>query len=545
MRARRILAVAERDLRIEFSGRQGAILPLVVGLVLLPLAAAPHPAQLIPKVDKVYVRGPLPPEVAALPEVVAGDGPNATTLLPPSAGEPAWRVEGAVIPAALSAALNSMDRKIQVVTVTRPKLALPNRSFLLSLVAASTLTGALAQSIPGERASRTLETLRTASVSAGEIVVGKWLAWTGFAGGAAIVAGAIAVALGRQSLGPWVLALPWVAAGTAAGGLYLVRRANDVVGGATIALRTQPAALAFVALAAWTLGRVHPLLGASVPLGGALMAAGSLWEGWAPVLVSIASTAAACAALLAATARDLAEVERNELNRDRSAAVLMTGVAAVSWWVAVLGSMVWAIGGAVERTELIPLSAGPIGGMLALVCMGFALAARHPRPLESVGLVRAPAAAWAAAIAVGLGLPLLAPTTRLWSDPASATWVDARLRLIASVTPVHAGGAMVLATIAAQELLLRGWIRRAGGDAVALLASVLVLAPLDPVRGALEAAVMGALVLASGGAVLPAIAARLLAAGVGQGMPSTSPWVGVVAGLAGVAALLWTARRRP
>lgn len=540
MRARRILAIAERDLRIEFSGRQGGLLPLVVGLMLLPLAIAPH---LAPRQQKIYVYGEVPPEVAKLPNLVRDEGPRRITLYPPSPpAEPGWRVEGSTLPTALTDALDRMDPVIKVVTIEAQKLELPNRSLLLSLVSASTLTGALAQSIPGERASRTLETLRTASVSAAEIVVGKWLAWTVFAGGMATLAGVIAVLLGRQEAGPWLLALPWVAAGTAAGGLWLVRSANDVVGGATVALRTQPAALAAVALSAWALGRVHPLLGASVPLGGALMAAGTLWEGWAPVAVSILSTALACAALLAVTARDLGESEQNHLHRDWGAALAMTAVAASAWWVAVLSPMVWAMGGAAERTALIPRVSGPFGGMLAMTCMVVALAARHPTPVQSIGLVKAPRYAWGAAVAVGLTLPLLASASDLWPRPASSMWIDARERLMSASTPQMASPLILLGVVAAQELLFRGWIRRAGGGVLAAVASWLVLAPLDPVRGALESALMGALVVASGGAILPAILARSVAAAAANVLPGAPAWLGIALAVVGAVGLVRVGR---
>ena len=45
-----------------------------------------------------------------------------------------------------------------------------------------------------------------------------------FAGGMALLAGLVTVLLGYQSPGPWLAAMPWVAAATAAGGLWLVRR---------------------------------------------------------------------------------------------------------------------------------------------------------------------------------------------------------------------------------------------------------------------------------------------------------------------------------
>lgn len=521
------------------------MLPIVVGLMLLPLAVAPQPPPLFAHEDKIYVYGDVPPEVAALPGLVRNEGPKRIRIHAPAPpAEPAWLVEGSSLPAVLTDALDRMDKQVRVVTLEAHTLTLPNRSLLLGLVSASTLTGALAQSIPGERASRTLETLRTASVTAAEIVFGKWLAWTAFAGGMATLAGVVAVLLGHQDAGPWLLALPWVAAGTAAGGLWLVRRANDVVSGATVALRTQPAAMAAVAMAAWGLGRVHPLLGACVPLGGALMAAGSMWEGWAPVLVAILSTAAACAALLTATARDLAENDQNHLHRGVGMALAMTAGAACVWWVAILSPMVWALGGATERAAFLPTVSGQIGGTLALTCIVVALAARHPQPVESVGLVRAPRFAWGAAAAVGLTLPLLASASELWPLPSSAIWIEARTRLIGAATPQVASPLVFLCLIAAQELLFRGWIRRAGGGVLAGLAAWLVLAPLDPVRGALEAMLMGALVVASGGAVLPAILARSIGALASQVMPVAPAWLALSLAVVGAVWLVRVGRSR-
>ncbi len=545
MRLRRVLAIAERDLRIEFSGRRGGMLPIVVALMLLPVAVIPRPPPSPPNQKKIMVHGDVPPEVAALPNLVRNVGPPRITMFPPSPPEePGWRVEGPLLPKALTNALDSMDTKIKVVNLESPPWTLPERSLLLGLLSASMLTGALAQSIPGERASRTLEPLRTASVSPLEIVVGKWLAWTAFAGGMAMLAGLVTVLLGYQSPGPWLVAMPWVAAATAAGGLWLVRRANDVVAGATVALRTQPLLLAVLALAAWVLGWVHPLLGAAVPLGGALMAAGNLWEGWAPVLLAILSTALACAACLVATARDLGEREQIHVRRGWGAAVAMGGVAAVTWWLAILGPMVWALGGASERTELIPKVSGPTAGMFAMICMVVALAVRNSKPFESVGLVRASRFAWVAALAVGLVLPLLASATDLWPMPASPLWVDTRTRLIGAVTPQMGSPALLVGVIAAQELLLRGWMRRAGGGLLAAAASVLVLAPLDPVRGLLEAGLLGALVVASGGAVLPAILARVVGSAMSHVVPGTPAWLGVAAALI-VGAGLWWAPTTP
>jgi hypothetical protein len=544
MRLRRVLAIAERDLRIEFSGRRGVLLPVVVALMLLPVAVVPRPPPTPPNQKKILVHGDVPPEVAALPNLVRNVGPPRITMYPPSPPEePGWRVEGPLLPKALTQALDSMDTKIKVVNLETPPWTLPERSLLLALLSASMLTGALAQSIPGERASRTLEPLRTASVSELEIVVGKWLAWTAFAGGMAMLAALVTVVLGYQSAGPWLAAMPWIAAATAAGGLWLVRRANDVVAGATVALRTQPLLLAVLGLAAWVLGWSNPLLGAAVPLGGALIAAGNLWEGWAPVLLAILSTAVACAACLVATARDLGEREENPVHRGWGAAVAMGGVAASTWWLAILGPMVWALGGASERTEMIPRVSGPTAGMFAMLCMVVALAVRDAKPFEAIGLVRASRFAWVAALAVGVVLPLLASTTDLWPMPSSALWADSRTRLLGAVAPQMGGPALLVGVIAAQELLLRGWMRRAGGDLLAAIAAVVVLAPLDPVRGALEAGLMGGLVVASGGAVLPAILARVVGAALSNVLQGVPAWAGVAAALGAGAGLWWSGAR--
>ena len=57
----------------------------------------------------------------------------------------------------------------------------PRRGLLLALLAVSGLLAPIASSIGTERSQRTLGTLLAAAVTPLEIVLGKWLAWAGFA----------------------------------------------------------------------------------------------------------------------------------------------------------------------------------------------------------------------------------------------------------------------------------------------------------------------------------------------------------------------------
>jgi hypothetical protein len=378
----------------------------------------------------------------------------------------------------------------------------PKRSLLLALIAASVLTGSLAQSIAGERSQRTLDTLLAASVTRTEIVVGKWLAWSGFGAVSCLFSVAIALLLDRQDAGYWILPAPVVSLGTAALGLWLVRHADDVVGGASTTIRVLPAAVSLAGLAAWILGRIDPLLGAAVPLGGALMAAGDAWPGLAPPLVASASTAAMAAALLAATARDL---EPDAAPPDHRPALIASTVAlaAGAWWMTVAGPLMWAMGGNQSLTDQLPVRHGIAAGGLALWLLVVVRMSRDPSPMAAVGLTRP---GWLGVVAAAVAAPALAWLTA--AGPEGWSWgAQAGRRMHDALIGSGAWDNALVAAIA-QELLLRGWLRREGGDVVQILASVLILSPLDPTSGLAVALAATLVVRLGGGSVIPALVLR-------------------------------------
>lgn len=528
MRWSRIAAIAWRDLRIEFAGRGGRFLPGVSLLLLLPLAGSPPP----PSVEETLtypVAGDVPPDVAEDPAVVVDPSPFAVWFQAP--GEDGqWVLRGLRIATPIRERMDAREARVPIEVVKPPPLGLPKRSLLLALVASSVLTGALSQSIPGERSQGTLESLLTSAISRFELVAGKWLAWGGYGAFAGLIASVIAILRGVQDPGWWLLSLPWVSLGTVAMGLYLVRRANDVVGGATVALRMLPAALGMLGLAAWVLGGIDPLLGASVPIGGALVATADTWPGALPVLWSIVVTGTSCAALLAATARDLEAREGGSHPIGVLGAIVLAGVAATAWWTPLLGSLLWLAGDAPERTDVIPRSASEWAAVGTLATVLGIRMARTPSPAAAFGWLpgRRPLVGLAAASVVGLALAALGPAHALLPLPDVDLLGRVATRFADASSAAHAGLAAALLAIVVQETLFRGWIRRHAGEAGQVVLSTIVLSPLDPIGGALSAVALGGLVRLGGGSVLPAIVARAVAA---LAAVAIVPWVTPAAAL--------------
>lgn len=510
MRPSRILAIARRDLRMEFAGRRGAALPLIASALLFPLAASPPLADLQELAPPIRVTGSPPPAVVALDDVVAvavDDDPDVGFSAQPDG----LHVYGRRIDRRVRDALSTLEPGLETRVIEGTPLPVPQRSLLLALLSASILTGGIGQSIPGERTSRTLETLLTTSVSRAEIVAGKCLAWASFGGGFALLATLATLFLGRQPPGWWVLPVPLVSLGTVALGFWLVRRANDVIGGTTVAIRVLPAALTILGLAAWWIGLSSPLLGAAVPLGGALVAAGAIWPGPAPALVSTASTLALVAVALQGAARDLDAGERAQDDRGLLAALTTTGMAWAGWWAAILGALVWTIAGAPERTALFTTAQGWSGGAAVLGLLVLVKWGRALDPSRALGTHRSSAAAWPLAVLAG---PVFALALALPDAPVTlAEQAAARLHApFASGTALDLSTATAfLAAAVAQELLFRGWLRRQIGSVGATVAATLVLFPLAPLQGLAANGLLAALVERSGGSVWPAVLARALA----------------------------------
>jgi hypothetical protein len=553
-----ILAVAWRDLSSQLRGRRGWVLPVITLVLLAPLAAAP-----VPRVPLTGT-GPLP---------VSGDVPTAVLELDDTfavrRGGMRFRQEGGTLVVvadevrdSVRAALDGDRPVVQLVATPHPPLPLPGRTLLLALLASSILTGAVSESLPGERGRGSLEALLTAAVTRSEVVLGKWFAWAAFGSIAATAAAVFATALGRMELGPWIIALPTVPLGTVALGLFLVRGARDVVGGATISLRVLPAMLSILGITAWFIGLGSPALGAAVPLGGALVAAGGTWEGWLPPVVGAGVTVVGSAALLAWTARDLERMGAASTGPSVVAVVMGLVWVTLGWWGGIASAVAWGPAGNGIVATKIPLEAGVVAGALALFIVA-AIRAGHARePGTLLGLVRPQPWTWFIAVAVGalLGPVLATETSFLPADATLAALLagDAPattpfLNLLAAraslgLSPGVMGPAVAILALLAQEFTFRGWLQRQGrwGPWLAGIAFVVVVAPLDPVGGVLLAAALGGMAKLGHGSVWLAIIARLAASGVAAIVPEL-PWaIAIGSGVAAVA-LAWAlvvARRR-
>lgn len=486
IRPRRVAAIARLDLASELRGRGGWILPAVVTALLVPIAAAPAPriADLAPPIP---VRGDVPAVVAALPRVVQRD----------DAGTVFRQVDGRIevagpVRSEVRAALDGDRPAVRVVNVETPT-RVPGRTLLLALISASGLTGAVASSIAGERTNRTLVALLTASVSPMEIVLGKWLAWGGLGTLGALAAAAGAVAGGRVESGWWMLAFPLVPLSLAAAGLWLVRTANDVVGGTATALRVLPTAVALLGIASWFVGRWSPELGATIPLGGALVAAGNTWHHALPNLIATASTGAFVAFALWVTARDLEETPPADAG-EGSLAVHVALVAAIALG-PTIGPLLWAPGGNPDLIDGLDPVAGRVGS-----AMGLGL-------LAAIALARRPVAPLRPAIPVLLGAAVAGLLVALVTGVLPTTALAPRLPQILPL------GSAVLVAVG-EELAFRTWLQRRAGTAVALGLWMLLRGFGDPIGTALLG--LGATVASRkgglGGAVLFRVAA---AAGAG------------------------------
>ena len=421
-------------------------------------------------------------------------------------------VMGPSIPPQVRRALDGDSPALTIVRTT-PTFPIPGRTALLALISASVLTGGISESIGGERSRKTLQVLLAAAITRGELIVGKWLAWSGYAAIAAYFAATIAILTGRADIGWWLLPLPMVAAGTVATGLYLVRHTSDVVSGAAVSLRVLPALLTITGLVSWYFADISPIAAAALPVGGALLASGSTWPGATAAVVSTLSTMLFCALLLWRTASDLEQPARpahSWIQRLRESAGV-TLVAALCWWMPITAPLLWGAAGNQGLTDRLPTTPGIVAAALALLAMSGLRMGRVSDPLPSMGIKRAPLWSWALAVvsAVVLVVAMHIPGLSLGGLPDLLT--SAQGRLHAAVQPTAAGLAAALLAVTAQELVFRGWLQRLGGPLVAAVAFVLVITPLEPLYGAMLAGLFGGLTYLSKGSVLPSLAARWLA----------------------------------
>lgn len=475
VRVARIIAVGSRELARASTGRKGWGLLFFALALLVPAGALRLPGA-APDAHPV-VSGTVPP---GLVDAVIVD-PGAATKL--EAGPPVIVRTRSLAPE-LRRALAQLEPEPAVRLALEPlPLRLPGRALLVALLAISMLTGPLAETLPGERESRTLEVLLSSSLSRLELVVGKWGAWTLAASAVALLAGVSGMLTGAISPGAWLVAMPAALGVAVALGLWLVRGAGDLVGGAAVPMRVLPVVAVGSVVLAWGLGTTSPLLGAAVPLGGALVAASGLLEGLLAPVVAVSASLAASGLLLWATARSLDRQGVRPAGRSGGAlGPLLT--AALSWWLAVAGPGVFAMGGATE--ELAPPGASVAAGGLLLALLGGLAIAREGH-LPRLGSVRH----LPRGLAVGL---LLAASVAGWATLDFPVWAaPLQDRLEIAAAPLAVGILPALLVAVGQELLFRGVLQARLGLFGAVVAWVVIIMPMDPLRGALIGLALGLL----------------------------------------------------
>lgn len=508
-RARRIGALAQRDWLIEFKGRTGWLMPGVLASLLLPAALVPAggaPAVDLPA-EQVFVTGDVPAEVASYPGVIV---------------KPALPADAnfiAVTPGVVDVELlrmrpllrRALDGDSPQVTLKRNEHVwlFPGRGLLFGLVAASTLTGTVSQSLAGERHKRTLLALLAAAVTRLEVVLGKWLAWSAFGGVAALGAALGALLAGTVTAGPWLVPLLTVPAATVALGLWLVRDAGDVVTGATISLRVIPAVLSVLGLIAWWIGQDHPLLAAIVPLGGALVSSGGMFGGaWLPALLSAVTSLTMSALLLADTARALDREPVASAGEGVSPlrALGPAALAAAVWWICVGGAGLLYAGGNPTRANELPLADGLLAGAASLIAITLMYLATNRQP-GSRAPANVPATIPAALLGGGL-LGLASANGWLASAPLAPHALFTFNRFSAGLAPtleVLLAGAVALI---AQEALLRRVIQPRAGAIAAVLSFAVIVTPHAPIAGLLVGSLTAGVTRLGGGALWPALLAR-------------------------------------
>jgi len=502
IRPARVVAIARRDLAQELKGRRGWVLPAIMAGLLLPVSGAPRFALPAPEeAPPQVVSGAVPEAIEALPGIRVAD--SAGIIF--EQGEQ-LTVRADWIPPDVREELDGPRPDVVLELVPRV-FPVPGRSLLFALISASTLTGAVSTSIAGERTHRTLVSLLAAAVTRFEVICGKFLAWGGLGAATSMLAALVAVALDRITLGWWMIPMMTVPLGTVALGLFLVRRAADIIGGTTVSLRVLPAVLGLSGIMAWFIGLSSPSGAALIPLGGALMAAGSTWgTAPGPALLAAASTLVFTLGLLTWTARDLEEVVRPGRGITPRALAGWTILAgAVIWQTPIVGPLLWSYAGNSVLLAQLPAAAGITAGGFGLLLATFVRAARVPSVATDLGADRSPGAlGWA--LAVGAGILLVGLTLA----PVPAIPLPGSARLSAALVPTWAGISSLLLCIAADELIFRGWLLRSSGPAAAIIAWWLVKTPLDPITGIVSGALLVGVVHAGSGSVFAAVATRLI-----------------------------------
>jgi len=501
VRPRRILAVAWRDLRLVHAGRGWYRLPMIALGLLLPAGGVPLrlPARAQEEVPRVA--GEIP---AALADHLRSD-PGARATLH---GVDPVVVSAAAVPRDLRAVLDTLPGPRVEPVPALARRALPGRTLIVALLAISLLTGPLSESLPGERNSRTLEGLLSAALSRGELVAGKWLAWTGYGSALAGLSVLTGLLSGALNVGIWPLALPAVVAVAAALGLWLVRGAADEVAGAGVPMRVLPAVALGLGGLSWWLSADHPALAALVPMGGALAVASGVLGSPSALPLSLAGSALLTAPLLVGVTRAL---ERTGVAPpQRSRAWIAVALTPPLCWLPLAGPGLWAVAG--NPNLILPPEAGWRAAGALTLAAGTVLIARDGWTSLGPGGPRAAAVGLGAGLGLGLGLAVLARLGLTLPWPATLAPLGARLSADPSADPLT-----LLLWVAGSSLLFRSALPRRAGWPASILAFVLAASPLRPLEGTLMGC--GLAWLAARYGLLPSalaqLAALLLAARLG------------------------------
>ncbi|HEY2773328.1 MAG TPA: ABC transporter permease subunit [Candidatus Binatia bacterium] len=519
-RPSRIAAVARYEMRCHMKGRQALRLLGVASALLLPAGLIPTPHIRPPALgtpppvradtrDPSFIGPPMPPKIH-----VRGDIPSSLEWRFEHSDDAPFEFRGSnplvvvapEVPVELRSALETLagPKRLEVRDFLIPG-RLPGRSLLIAILAVSLLTGPLADALPGERARRTLEVLLTAGITRGELVGGKWLAWTLSASLTAAVAAALAIWRGVQVPGWWLAGLPLFIGSSVAFGLWLVRLVDDVVGGSAAPMRVLPVAAGGMAALARVISESSPTLAAAVPLGGPLLVAADLFPTGGQLAAAAVGSAAFIVAILIRTGADLDRIDTAAPTR--WGAVGLSGVAVLLWWLTVAGPAVWSAGPSGSTSDMVtPIDRSMlVGGVALLACAIIALARETPgysatlvRPTRVSAVVAlAVTIAVSTALAVAGAIPAAQTGT---ANPAIVTMLE-RLREGAVPSAMFASPGQAVAALVAvfgQVVLFRSIVQNRLGWIAASVLWCIAMSPTTPWMVLPASLALGAIALRCG-----------------------------------------------
>jgi hypothetical protein len=222
-----------------------------------------------------------------------------------------------------------------------------------------------------------------------------------------------------------------------------------------------------------------------VPMGGALMAAGDLWEGgWAPTARALVVSGAVTVGLLVGAARDLEQhIPYEPAHRVRPIHAIGDGLAALAvWWTLVAGPVLWGWAGNPAMTDVLAPERGLLAGSALLGTLAVLRWLRHVDPSTAPPWGRPGWRAIAAGLGCGIASALPAPS---FAHP----WVGAGMeRLALGLDPPWL---VLVPVVLAQEAWFRGWMQTRAGWVPTALAWALVVCPGDPLVGVVTGLLLG------------------------------------------------------